>query len=186
MVADDERRPTDQLVDLLVYAPIGLLYEYDEVLATLVRRGKSQVQLARLLGQVAVGRGQTGVEGAVNEVATAVGSLVARAITEVGVAVGLAPQPVDQPLTIVEVLPAETGEAPDDHGRPADPGPEAGGPAGDEAGSLPIVGYDDLTAREVIPLLEDLTESQRRRVRDHEMAGRSRKTILAKLDRLGD
>ena len=60
--------------------------------------------------------------------------------------------------------------------------------AGEEPGAaekpLPIAGYDDLTAREIIPLLEDLTPEQRARVRVHEEANRNRKTVLAKLDRL--
>ena len=36
-MAEEERNPIDQLVDLFVYAPVGLLYEYDEVIPRLVK-----------------------------------------------------------------------------------------------------------------------------------------------------
>ena len=50
---------------------------------------------------------------------------------------------------------------------------------------LPIASYDDLTAREIIGLLDDLDHDQLERIRAHEQANRARKTVLAKLDRLG-
>jgi hypothetical protein len=45
--------------------------------------------------------------------------------------------------------------------------------------TFPIVGYDDLTATEVIGRLDTLTAPQLRKVRDHETRHQARKTILA-------
>ena len=88
---DEEQDQIDQLVDLFVYAPIGLLYEYDEVMERLVKRGKSQVQLARVVGKLAVsGRRAAGDATDMAEVATTVVSKVA---TEIGSLLGLAAEP---------------------------------------------------------------------------------------------
>lgn len=178
----DEANPIDQLVDLFVYAPVGLLYEYPNVLPKLIKRGKSQVQLARVVGQLAVKRGNASVSA--DDVAGVAATLVGRAVTEIGAAIGLAPDEDDDtppppqapapppPPAPAEAAPAvaeEPPEAPVEEKKPA---------------PLPIANYDDLKAREIIPLLDSLSASQRDTIRAHEEAGRSRKTVLGKLDRL--
>ena len=197
-MADDkqEPNPVDQLVDLFVYAPIGLLYEYDEVMERLVKRGKSQVALARVVGRLALSGRRAAID--VTEVAETASSALAKAVTEVGAMIGLAPEQ--------EPSPGETGDAPPPPSSPPPPTAEDGaaedGTAEDEATAedaetdtggaggddvtplLPIANYDDLTAKEIIPLLESLSPHQRSIVRAHEEAGRGRKTVLAKLDRL--
>ena len=159
----EEQNPIEQLVDLLVYAPIGLLYEYEEVLPKLVKRGKSQVALARVIGQLAVRR-QSDPAKVAGDVASLAGNALAKALTQLGEQVGLAPD-------------SSTEEEPE---APPEPEPDA------EVRRLPlpIARYDELTAREIIPLLDDLTPEQRARIREHETANRGRKTVLAKLDRL--
>jgi hypothetical protein len=166
-VADEEPTPLDQLIDLFVYAPVGLLYEYDEIIPRLVRRGKSQVQLARVIGKMAVDRGGGD---SLNVLAEGLATLVARRITEIGSSIGLAP-----PTAESEARP----------GPPA-PGPVIDGPeTAEDEQPLPIAGYDDLTAKEIIGLLDELDADQLARIRRHEEANRSRKTVLGKLDRLG-
>jgi hypothetical protein len=162
-VTAHQRNPLDPLVEVLIYAPIGLLYERDQVLPRLVTRGRSQVQLARVLGQLAVKQGQHAVEDRLGDLVGLAAGGLARALTDLGARVGLAPPP------------AGVGSPP-----PAEPPAEALAVA-----ALPIAGYDRLPAREVIPLLAELTPEQRRVVRDHEMAHRGRKTVLHQLDRLG-
>ncbi|MEM8922926.1 MAG: hypothetical protein AAGD35_05445 [Actinomycetota bacterium] len=202
-MADNEQtpepNPIEQLVELLVYAPIGLLYEYEDVLPKLVRRGKSQVQLARVIGQMAVKGRQNDPSAVVGDVAGMATSAVARLITDVGAQIGLAPQ--DEPPTgnrNTATGPAATDGAHDDTDDPSTQAATAAeaetpeeAPDVDEGSSspnddepLPIAGYDDLTAREIIGLLDELTAAQRGRVRAHEVQGRNRKTVLAKLDRL--
>ena len=169
----EEQDPIDQLVDLFVYAPIGLLYEYDEVMERLVKRGKSQVQLARVVGQLAVsGRRAAGDATDMAEVATTVVSKVA---TEIGSLLGLAAEPSSE----------------DDTPPPPPPGrsqPEAPPPPAPAelpgATVLPIANYDELKAKEIIPLLDSLSADQRSVIRSHEGEHRARKTVLAKLDRL--
>jgi hypothetical protein len=236
-MADDRNdNPLEQLVELLVYAPVGLLYEYNEVLPKLVRRGKSQVALARFFGQAAVRKGSDSAEEALGEAVSTGAQLLARAVTELGAAIGLAPdQPAARrPAPAPAPAPAPPGASASpppaappsagDTGTDGDPAPDAGTdgevagesvdvsghgtdlaaevaapgesaaevaaqPEPDEspvdgAGGLPIAGYDDLTARVVVSLLDELSPAQRARIRFHEEANRARKTVLAKLDRL--
>ncbi len=199
-MADDKAKdPVEQLIDLFVYAPVGMLYEYQEVIPQLVRRGKSQVQIARVVGQLAVNRG--GPAEAFNQLAGGVAGILARQITEIGASMGLAPpdtpssaekqgtppppRPENQPPALTATSPpsADTGgegEAPDnDTGSIED---EVESPPADR--QLPIAGYDTLKAKEIIALLDELDEGQLERVRAHEQANRARKTVLGKLDRL--
>lgn len=93
MTADGESKsPLDQWVDWFVYAPVGLLYERDEVLERLVTRGRSQVQLARLMAKMASQK-SGGTEAMVGEVVALAADVVAKSITEVGIALGLVPTP---------------------------------------------------------------------------------------------
>lgn len=186
---DEEVNPAEQLLELLVYAPIGLLYEYEDVLPKLVKRGKSQVQIARLIGQVAVKgvskapKVDTAVTGAADMLATA----MTKAITDVGSMLGLAP-PSQESET-----PPSTQPPPPPHSPPPQPLAETAPPetatSPDEATEtqpLPIARYDELTAREIVGLLGDLTPAQRERIRAHEESARGRKTVLGKLDRLDE
>lgn len=50
-------------------------------------------------------------------------------------------------------------------------------------GSLPIAGYDDLTAAEVQARLDGLTPAQLRKVADHERRNANRKTVLSAVER---
>ena len=50
-------------------------------------------------------------------------------------------------------------------------------------GRLPIAGYDDLTAAEVVRELDALREGELRRVGEYERANANRKTVLAAVER---
>lgn len=191
-MAEEEQNPVDQLIDLFLYAPVGLLYEYQEVIPKLVKRGKSQVQLARVVGKMATNQG--GGAEAFTMAAEGMANLMARQLTEIGAAIGLAPPtggnetpPPAPKLSLVED-PNRQDSARGSDGEedtPAEVGPtdEAAAPV-DEAPILPIARYDELTAKEIVSLLEDLEPDQLARIRDHEEATRARKTVLGKLDRL--
>ena len=187
-MADDneEQNPVDQLVDLFVYAPVGLLYEYQDVLPKLVKRGKSQVQLARVVGQLAMNRRSTDN---FTVLAEGLAGVVAKQITDLGSAIGLAP-------------PQDAGEAADGGDETPPPptpssvaveavAPVAALPEADDDLSevedrpLPIARYHELKAKEIIDLLDDLEPDQLDRIRVHEEANRARKTVLGKLERLG-
>lgn len=164
MTDKEVRRPVDQLVELFVYAPVGLVYEYQDVLPKLIRRGKSQIQIAKLLGTMAAKQGQKAVEGRIEGALDVASSSVAQGITDVGARVGLAPDPATRRRSVNE--PVDTS-SPDD--RP-----------------LPIAGYDELTAKKIIALLPDLNGAQRTRVASYEASNRARKTVLAKLTSLAE
>jgi len=188
MAADDDRTPIDDLVDLFLYAPVGLLYEYEEVIPKLVRRGKSQVQLARVLGTMAV-KGQGPVPA--NMMVEAVASMVVSRLGEIGESLGLTPQQAEEaPGSTTETKPADasTGAT----AAPVDERAAVSRDTGDRVEAeidvddvpLPIASYDTLTAREIIGLLDELDAGQLARIRAHEEDNRARKTVLGKLDRL--
>jgi len=170
MTDKDERRPIDQLVDLFVYAPVGLAYEYHDVLPKLIKRGRSQVQIAKFLGTMAAKQGQKTVEGRLEDVMDAASSSVAQGITDVGARVGLAPDPT----------PTRAGKAPE-----AKTSGKTDTSTGDDR-PLPIAGYDDLTAKQIVALLGDLEPKQRERIAAYEDSNRARKTVMAKLSSLAE
>ena len=155
-----DRRPIDQWIDLFVYAPVGFVYEYQDVLPKLIRRGKSQVQIAKLLGTMAAKQGQRTVNSRLEDVIDGATSGVAQGITEIGTRVGLAPESSTERADANGAGEAEVDGAE----RP-----------------LPIAGYDDLTAKQVISVLSDLDPAQRARIGTYEAAHRARKTVMAKL-----
>ncbi len=167
------------LFDVMLYAPIGFVYEYRKLLPQLVRKGRSQVQLGMFFGRMAASKGGAGAERATADALTTLATVAARGITEFGQAVGLAP-PEDEtpPIDVVEVKPAPAKKS----GRTK---PLSTSQTVTPVPRLPIAGYDDLTAREIVALLDDLTSAQRDRLRTYEASNRNRKTVLAKLDRLG-
>lgn len=195
----ESKNPIDQLMELLVYAPVGLIYEYEDVLPQLVKRGKSQVQLAKVLGQMASQQGQqkakegqakVAKDGAsVDElVGDAIGQaalILAKAVTEFGQVVGLAPtspDPDTSPDLDTESEPAASAPPQKAAARTQKrAGTVARAP---KAPTVPIAGYDALKAREIVPMLDDLTAAQRKRVRAYEVATRGRKTVIGKLDKL--
>ena len=178
------KEPEDlDLLDVVLYAPIGFVYEYRKVLPTLVKKGRSQVQLGMFLGRMAASRGGAGAERATADALTTLATVAARGITEFGQAVGLAPPEDDAPpIDVVEIDPAPPPPPRRKKASKKKPGKSAKKSSG--APRLPIAGYDELTAREIVALLDDLTPAQRARLRTHEMSNRNRKTVLAKLDRL--
>ena len=208
-MTETNENPLETLVDLFLYAPIGLLYEHEEVLPQLVKRGRSQVQLARLVGQMAVkqnvaGKGApTAQIGQLQVPVDAVAAVAAQVLTEIGSAIGLAPpkttEPVGDETAGAPAEPTASGPRADqsdegdewdstdaeptvevtpevaDHPEPVAP---------DQIDRLPIARYDELTAREIIGLLDDLTVSQLERVGNYERANRARQTVMAKVARL--
>lgn len=189
MASSDERHDFD-IRDLLLYAPIGLVYEYQKIIPQLIKRGRSQVQLGMFIGRIAASKGTSGAEKVAADALTTMATIAARGVTEFGQVVGLAPPDDDAPpLDIDEDTPAnaKTSAA---EATPATLEPKvtkaskASKAATSRSPRLPIAGYDDLTAREVVDLLDDLTLAQQKRIRAHESEHRNRKTILAKLDRL--
>jgi hypothetical protein len=146
-VSDDDRL-TDQVLDLLVYAPIGLALEARELIPKLADRGRGQVALTRLAGKVAGQRGQGEARRIVDQVIEVVGTVLSG---EAG----------DPPITDEELL--DLTEDTDD---------------------LPIDGYDDLTAPQLLPFLSPLNGNDLDAVLRYEQAHRSRATVINRIRQL--
>ncbi|MEY2570031.1 MAG: hypothetical protein QOE63_381 [Acidimicrobiaceae bacterium] len=170
----DRKNPLEQALDLFFFAPLGLLMNAEEVVPQLIERGRQQVNMARVFGQMAVQQGGTEAgkaNGKLQEQATDVvgqmssGARRARPArpTTGGHATATAPAPA----------PAAAAPAP----RPA----AADAPA---VGSLAIPDYDSLSASQVVPRLEGLAAPELDSVRQYELAHRGRKTILNKIVQL--
>ena len=158
---DEPKGPLEQLIDLTVFAPIGLFMSLDEVLPQLVEKGHQHVKVARYFGRMAV---RTGGEEARKRFADA-----ARA--------GRRPSQ-DQGATVVPLrsVPAPVPDPPVGDAAPVEPAPPAA--------SLGIPDYDVLSASQVVPRLPGLSTDELDAVRRYEAAHRGRKTILAKIAQL--
>lgn len=58
----DDKSLVDQALDALVYAPLGLLLEFRDLMPKMADRGRGQVALTRLAGKVAADRGRAEAE----------------------------------------------------------------------------------------------------------------------------
>jgi hypothetical protein len=153
--------PGEQLLDLLVYAPLGLLLEARDLLPKLAEKGRQrmggQVTVARMIGEMAVRQGQRRAES------------VVRRMREQQRGAG---------------TPAASPSPTNGHGpTPAPPAPATAAPTPDAA-ALAIPGYDTLSASQVVPRLEGLTPTELEAVRAYEVATRARKTVLTRIDQL--
>ena len=160
----DQKRPVDRLLDVVLYAPLGLLMNLEEVVPQLVEKGHQQVNMARMFGQFAVKAGTEEARKRVDQVSEQVGDLVNRR-----------PPTPERPATASPVSVADaspTSEPPTS----TDPVPDPG--------SLGITDYDALSASQVVPRLAGLLPAELDAVRLYELANRGRKTILSKVAQL--
>ena len=72
----DEDDLAERLLDVLVYAPLGLALEAKDLLPKLAERGRGQVALTRLAGTVAARQGQNEAEKLVGDIRNSVASFL--------------------------------------------------------------------------------------------------------------
>ena len=164
----EEKSPVDRLLDVFVYAPLGLVMNLEEVLPQLVERGHQQVNMARMFGKFAVDAGS-------KEASKRVGPLLEQVVEQAGGIVNRRPNPV--PPTAPSPRPSPVS-VPDASGEAVEP------ELVPDAGSLGITDYDALSASQVVPRLEGLAAAELDAVRRYEAANRGRKTILSKITQL--
>jgi hypothetical protein len=156
--------PAEQLLDLLVYAPLGLLMEARDLVPKLADKGRQrmggQVTVARMIGEMAVRQGQRRAEKVVQRLREERAGGAASTAAE-------APRPANGHRP----APARTTS------------PFDGGPTSD-AGALAIPGYDTLSASQVLPRLEGLSAAELEAIRAYEEATRARKTVITRIDQL--
>ena len=192
----DQQDPFEQLLDLVVYAPLGLLLSARDLVPTLAEKGRRhlgpQATAARMVGEIAVTQGQRGVEHLVQKGRRQAGHLVGGLFPGATRPAPGGPPPTGDPGN-GSAAPAPPAPRTRDR-RPAPsaaPGPTgAATTAGAQAAPAPdvselaIPGYDTLSASQVVQRLEGLTPDQLNAVRAYEQAGRARKTVLSRIAQL--
>ena len=173
MTESDDRTPADQIVDLLVYVPIGLFFEAPTLLPKLAEQGRVHARNARLFGQFAVRQGEAEVRRRLAGFEEQTTGLLQ--------AVGLLPDDQDRDTDAADtVSPERTASrldrSPAAADKPAEPGPDVA--------DLAITDYDSLSASQVVTRLPGLTLDELESVRAYEVAHRGRKTILNKIAQL--
>lgn len=163
-MADDNKNPVDQLLDLFVYAPLGLALTARDQLPSLIEKGRAQVTqqttLAKMMGQFAVKEGE-------KEIRRRVEQMAAR------------PEPAPAASTAPA---APDASAPTTNGKAAPPAaPAEPKPTGEH---LAIPGYDTLSASQVVQRLPGLSNEELAAVRAYEESTRGRRTILTKIGQL--
>ncbi len=178
--AAEVRSPAEQAVEhafeLLVYAPIGLLFEGSSLLPELIAKGKQQVGTARVMGKFFIeqvqkqaaqtaSRLQDQTAGVIDFLGDSVTPLVADDTPSTTAAAERA-RPVPNPVTeVVDEVEAAEADAVD-------------------VASLAIPDYDGLSASQVVNRLASLSPAELTNVQRYEAAHRGRKTILSKVAQL--
>jgi len=171
------QEPAEQLLDLLVYAPLGLLLEARDLVPKLAEKGRrrmgGQVTVARMIGEMAVRQGQRRAETVLQRIREQ-----NRPPERPGATDG-----VSVPTNGHGAAAATAGPAPASAPAADLSGASEAGPAPDVA-TLAIPGYDTLSASQVVPRLEGLSAGELEAIRAYEEATRARKTVLSRIDQL--
>jgi len=199
-VAEEQTSPLERLVELFVYAPVGLALSAKEELPAIVDRGRrsltSQVALARFVGKLALTRGTREATRFIGQAADRVAST--RLPFEQGP--GAEPEPLRDAFVRADTLDADAdvdgGAEQPRTGDPTRPPPwwvtrNGDGPSAGVGGhdtpteaELAIPGYDSLSAPQVVQRLAGLAATELDAVRRYEDAHRGRRTILSRIAQL--
>jgi hypothetical protein len=179
-VNDRKKTPADDVLDLFVYAPIGLALTARELLPTLVEKGRdrveTQVNNARVMGQYAVQMGR-------QEAARRAEAAAKQATDVLSDVLGSGRSSQRPPTAMASTPPASPSAT---NGSVPTPVPDvtvASGPVPEPA-SLAIPDYDSLAASQVVQRLSALDAQELEAVAAYETAERGRKTILSKVAQL--
>lgn len=152
--------PLTRLVELTVYAPIGLAAAARERLPDYVEEGRTRVEqrltLARFIGQMVVTQGRREIERRMRAAAEPAPTPRLRVVPDV---------PTPAPVTEPEPEPGTDEAAPD-------------------ADDLPIEAYESLAAAQVVARLADLDDTGLTQVERFERTHRNRRTVLNRIDQL--
>ena len=185
MATSDDKSLPDQAVEAILYAPLGIALDVLDRLPTWVARGKSQATLTRLVGKMAVQKGQSEIEGVVSDI--------------FGVKLG-APSSEesdgsDKPDNSDTSETSETSAKAKPAAKPKSGKPAKDTPAKDTKAAKPkskkpkavlaedlaLESYGTLTASQIVKRLDALSAKQLEAVRLFEEANRHRVTILNRI-----
>lgn len=185
---DEKKSPIENVVELALYAPLGLALTARDHLPDLIARGRqqvtSQVMLARMMGQYAVKEGEKDLRQRVEG--------LSKTLSDLGIlpepnppapAPSATPEPGTVPTPPPEVEVDLTSANGSTNGLGAAKAPAAEAPARSRA-ELSIPGYDTLSASQVVQRLGGLSADELEDVRDYEAGTRGRRTILSKIAQL--
>jgi hypothetical protein len=166
----DTNTPLDHLVDLLVYAPVGIALTIKDDLGAIIERGRRtvapQVQVAKFMGRLAFA-----------QASRAASDLVEDTVSRVA-------PPTPPPATPATAPAEERVRAQGASGNGSGGGAAPSGAAAPDEAQLAIPGYDSLSAAQVVQRLGGLRDVELDAVRHYEEAHRGRRTILGKVDQL--
>ena len=185
MPDEPQKSPIDTMLELGLFAPLGLALAARDSLPDLIARGRqqvtSQVALAKMMGKYAVREGEKDLRKRAEDVSQTLSAL------------GLLPEPNPAPGTPLKERPApaagtvatpppaptsaSNGSAPSANGK-------AETPVVRSRADLAIPGYDTLSASQVVQRLAGLSADELEAVRDYESGTRGRRTILSKIGQL--
>lgn len=153
----DQRPLIERLLDVVVYAPIGLLGQLQEEVPKFAAEGRqkfeNRVQVAKFIGQMSVTYGR---------------QEVARKLAERSQRAAATPAPV------VDDSPPEAS-FPDD---------AAAAVTAPESAPLPFDGYDTMAAAHIVQQLRRMARAELDAVEAYEQQHRNRRTVLAKIDQI--
>jgi hypothetical protein len=177
-----DKSPLEMAADFLLYAPVGLVAAARDLVPTLAERGRSevasQVNLARMVGQLVMRQGQDELGRAVGSAREQVGALFSQFIRTLAddesADVPADPAPADDAVS-EPPLREPAGEGTTD---------EASGVDAPDVASLAIPEYDSLAASQVIPRLAALAPDDLDAIRRYEISTRGRRTVLGRIAQL--
>ncbi|MEZ5216898.1 MAG: hypothetical protein R2705_14600 [Ilumatobacteraceae bacterium] len=186
MATEEPRRdPWDQLLDVALYVPLGVLAALREDGAKLAQRGRNEAAVAKMIGSFAVTQARKELERRLASFTAPTGDSPNQAVPDERVAA----EPVS-----AERVPAEPARAP---GTTATSSTKQGSkragssskrrsssPVAPVASELPIESYDELAASHVVARLAGLTPDELDAVERYESAHRARRTVLGKIGQL--
>jgi hypothetical protein len=151
------RAPLGHVLDLVLYAPVGLFTLAQRELPELIAAGKTrvdnQITLARFIGKMAVRQGTNEFK---RRMRTAEEARSAKPV-------------IDTSATVLSITAAATPTTSRDAAAAVD---------------LPIEGYDSLAASQVVQRLGSLDGFELEAIRQYEEVNRTRRTILGKIAQL--
>ena len=156
--SDSAVDPVEKLLDLFLYAPIGLLSKSAEAVPDLAKRGRTQAANARVIGQFALGSTNAKARKSIADAEQHV-----QAFFKI-IAESAKPSRSQTDATASSSGSVKITEA--------------------SAHDGSIDNYDALTAVQILPLLATLSPAELQQISDYEQAHRARKTVLARIRQL--
>ena len=153
---DRSADPLEQLLDLFVYAPIGLLSKGSESFPELVERGRAQARTAKIVGSFAIGAGNTRARQKLADAEQHFGEFL---------------------RIIADSASARTT-------RTTTPSSDAAASTSVDSVDDLIAGYDAMPASAIVKALAAIDPAGLDRIAAHEAAGRGRVTVLNRIRQL--